>query len=108
MSVKDFDTRIGEIQIHQPYGRREVAALLNVCWDTVTTMIKAGKLATIKVGKRDKVLGHEILRFIGSSAPPIVGYSPAERKRRRDETLKWLKGDRVNPRAKRRPPQTPH
>ena len=86
-----FDAQTASIQVTKPYSRTQAAKFLGVHWETVGVMIRDGRLATVQIGKRKKVLGAEILRFLGASAPPPPATGTlAERNKRAKEIVEEL------------------
>ncbi len=94
---------LGKVETGRAYKLTEVAALLSVHRDTVGRLVALGELKTVRVGKRKRVLGSDLLAHIGLPAPPAMPDGPAERKRRAAanlEAVRQMMGKHQKPKGK--------
>lgn len=73
------------------YGLNQVARALNVCWDTADKLVRDGKLSHTVVGSRKKVLGMDVLGYVGRKGPMPRGPTAAEVKRKGDEMMEFAR-----------------
>lgn len=72
------------------YTRTEAGALLNVTREAVLRLVRAGRLTTVRVGKRDLITGVSIAQFTGAELP-YVPARPEARPRTVDEIMAELR-----------------
>lgn len=87
------------------YGLTQVAQAMGVCWDTVDKLVRDGKLPHRMVGTRKKVLGMDVLAYVGLQGPVPRTPSAKEIKRKADEMMEFARNLlKKKPRGKKAEP----